>query len=618
MNIVSFDGHLINDGLKYDTYPTGLILGLPEVRAEMVERQGNWPLIGGINRPPRLIIAETILHDADNRAELLRWFDPEDETPKPLVIEDDDGSNDRSVNAVVLACTERDGDGLTYAVVFQVHDDVRWRGVTDETHVETGLADSDTFTVTAGGEDRSYPIYTITPRGAKSSGRPYRRWVAVRWNLDAAAVSYPVDIVNASLDTRVSSTNFADSLGRDIVLVVDGAQTNRLVSGPDTATTKIWASLSFDPRQEFTLAADIGSGDTVETLTVNESIVNLPASGIIIINSEAFYYGSKVDSTLTLTGVQRAARGTSAGNHTAGDDVWWVQHDIFIEYGYYDSSVKPLEDETKEPVIDKASSTNSAWVYANFGQRLVTRPGMYWTSLAQGFYFTAHDAPPTGDIWDVLGLRAQGSDNPIQYVTFYNGLRVTQISALSFEKWRYSSSYQTYTMESSVIGEGEFQVDLTLASPTLSATWQTETAGPITVLTDARYIRFRQQRTNSAWSKSELDDITIAFNSNDYPTVTIGAEESNYSMDLTITNETTGDQVRIILVTAVDESIVLNSDEKSLLDADGISRLSGLYILGNVRREWLPLVPGDNTLRVDDTGMTDVDIEMAWKPRFYA
>ena len=41
MNIVSFDGHLINDGLKYDTYPTGLILGLPEVRAEMVERQGN-------------------------------------------------------------------------------------------------------------------------------------------------------------------------------------------------------------------------------------------------------------------------------------------------------------------------------------------------------------------------------------------------------------------------------------------------------------------------------------------------------------------------------------------------------------------------------------------------
>jgi hypothetical protein len=69
----------------------------------MATRTGRWPVISGVERQQRVLFFWIEIVGADKRAlrdQLMRWFDPEDETTKNFVVKDEDGTNLRYVTAI--------------------------------------------------------------------------------------------------------------------------------------------------------------------------------------------------------------------------------------------------------------------------------------------------------------------------------------------------------------------------------------------------------------------------------------------------------------------------------------------------------------------------------------
>jgi phage-related protein len=116
----------------------------------------------------------------------------------------------------------------------------------------------------------------------------------------------------------------------------------------------------------------------------------------------------------------------------------------------------------------------------------------------------------------------------------------------------------------------------------------------------------------------ECDDVTVNLDSSNTPTATIGAEQGNYELACTITNETTGDAIQLNFSMELNEELEVDTDEKEVVYLANNSRqMQALTLVGGVRREWLPLQPGNNTLRFDDTGTTGVTVTITFEKRYY-
>jgi phage-related protein len=89
-------------------------------------------------------------------------------------------------------------------------------------------------------------------------------------------------------------------------------------------------------------------------------------------------------------------------------------------------------------------------------------------------------------------------------------------------------------------------------------------------------------------------------------------------VEATITNETTGDAISIYFVHSVDDELEIDTDLKTVTYlTDNSNQFSALTLEGAIRRDWLPLVPGNNTLRWDETGAGSLTVALEWKERTY-
>ena len=114
----SWDGHNINDTTNYSAgFRPGREWGLPAVRARQVARLGRWPLVASVERPGLEMNLIVVVEGSDKRTlrdQLMRWFDPEDEDPKVLAAEDEDGSGDRYLSAICESCEPTIQQGVAH------------------------------------------------------------------------------------------------------------------------------------------------------------------------------------------------------------------------------------------------------------------------------------------------------------------------------------------------------------------------------------------------------------------------------------------------------------------------------------------------------------------------
>lgn len=408
--------------------------------------------------------------------------------------------------------------------------------------------------------------------------------------------------------------------GADVLIEVNGVDVDYWLDSWDSASTKIWVTdLNWAKQWNSTIAAAIGIGDTVTSIVVDDSVVDSPDSGLLFINNEAFSYSSRDKKTKTFTISDRAAVGTSAANHSLGDTIWWCQNLIYLKYGD-ETATAPSTDDDYKPIFNLNTSTNGSWVYADFGDDNLKRGGQWQKSTDYGtpIFTTANQATDTSP-WSDIGVTAAGNERG-RYV-LYNPCEITNVNATNGEKW--SDDVANFIASLSSWTGKKWEVEFQIPVPGVASTWeawsdnQAITAGRVKVSLEC------SAKTGGTTNKAEMADATVTLNSSKVPLIGSFSESSMYDLDAVIANTETGESIRVTHKMSVNDELEIDTRPtleggKTVEDAtNGLSAFSALTLVGDNRRDWFKLDPGNNEWTYTETGATGVTISLEWYQRDY-
>ena len=626
MLVKSWNGDAtINDG---DNYVSRLLQqgGMDQAPAspQMVDVQGGFPSFAVNEVDARDLVLGIVCKGADmetQRGELIEMFNIRKGETAALVVTDDDGtSRERYVNAApfrFMAAVQSSKVVYDFIVHLRVDGDQRFRAVTGDDQEWIVTATGDQETINNGGDADAYPKFTIQPKTGKTGGYSYKRWVPIKWLVSTSYQKYPYMI---GPENTTGWSMQAD--GDDLRVMVDGSQVDRwfgaasgVAGGPNSSTTKIWINLDFAPAQTATLEASIGSGDTVTAIDVNEDITGFPSFGILMINSEAFVYTGKNNTDMRFTGVTRAAKGTAADDHAASDTVYWIQRDVWLIYGNASATAQSVDDDYK-PILALATSTNTSWVYEEFGEDDGLRTGAWVSQCVEEtptFYTGNHGFKE--DPWVEIGIEILNITGSGRWY-LYNPCGITNANFTNGEKYREVDTFAAWVASiESKTGTGSWLSIYSISEPSLLDTWESWSRDQA-LGSDAVYCGIYLY-SSFGHDYLEVADCVIALNSTYTPTHAINDEEGNYSLDCTIENTTTGKAISLSYTMALDAELEVDTLAKTIIDKeDELGQMQALTPVGGPRRDWLVLQGGDNVLEYTEAGAVLLIIDVEWVKRY--
>lgn len=623
MNIKTWDGNNINDTTNYTSQIMSSGYGLPTISPQMGIRQGYWPLVGSIKRSKKQIIINIVIENSPlstYQKQLNQWFDPDDEDPKVLVVEDDGGGNDRYIEAICEQLVMVGDSGIEWVTTLRTHGDVMWREDTASTDSWDITATGQTKVLTNSGEMDCYPILAVKPTSAKTGtfdGYTKKRFITILWSPTAAANSYPTDIVDNALDTATEvSGGDMQSDGDDLRVYVDGVEVDRWLDDMNAADTSVWVNLDWSADISMTT----NGAHTIDqtTVDVDEDISNMPSEGILLIESELITYTAKNDQQKQFSGCTRGAKGSTAATHADGLSTYWVQHEIWILYGNSAVSAPDVDNDYK-PMFELASSSNTTWDYDSFleDDGLRTASWIYALSKPTRSYGGNHKSS-SPDPWEELGLHATGyrpSAGHWARAYIYNPSGISNANFQNGERWTDEDydDWGTSEVQSSADGS-TWESEYTIPAPTANETWQAWSDNT-SLTAGSKYVGTFIENMDEK-SRVEVSDITLTIT--DPFTHTIGSEISSYQATATITNNTTGDSIKIDFPLLVNEQIEIDTDAKTVIYlTENSNQFQAITLIGGARRDWLKLQTGSNTIQYDEIGMQAVTIDFEWEERSY-
>jgi len=626
--IVSFDGNTFAPD-----YEVGFVTAseprLPGASAEMLERVGAWPVIVALQRKPQrmALLIRIVGTDKDAlRSQLFRWFDPEDEEPKVLV-----GENHAGVQMYVEALCEElrvYGDqrrDVVFVATLAVSGDVRWRAVTETTIPWSIAASGDTKAINNTGEDEAYPTMTITPTAGKTGGYSYKRYVLITWLGTFAGpqyrmTAYPIRLGPLATNALVPAKMLAS--GDDLRVFVDGIEVTRHLVAMNSANTYIWFAANWQAAKAATLAADIAGAGMVTSITVS-SVSGWPSAGAIRIDNEVFTYTGVDRANNIFTGCTRSAWGTSAGAHTAGATVYWMQHEVVLVYGNTGAGV-PTIPTGDVPVITLASSSNTSWVFEIFGQKgYPNRPASWsqWGTLGvetwrAGGAYTATQRALSATTYTVAGAWIGQAQSAGTGWYLYNPCGIVNADWADGKKRAVSiANFQArvmYWVRDALC----WTTQAAIAAPAAPNNWEawTQAAGA------AWAAAFTVAMGLTVYpSDLEAGTVTLTLNSAETPVTIIGSELGNHTLAATITNTsvTPNEAITVALEMALNQALEVDTAERTVTYLLDTSNQFQAVTLDSTRRAWLRLVRGNNVLRFDDTGTGAVTFVTSFHRRYY-
>jgi hypothetical protein len=631
--VVSWDEHTFSESDYTAVLATST--GLPTLEPQYAERYQETAVITGVKftqyqlSPLQIVIENEANADA-LRLNLHQWFDNKDAVPRRLVVEDIGGGNQRYVEGICLSLVQVASlGGLSYTAIVAldgVYDPAyRFRAVTPSTDSWNITATGATNVVNNGGQDEAYPILRVTPTASKSTnGYAYRRWVPIVWKTSQGAKNYPIDITNGGFDTAsLISGSKLQADGDDLRIEVNGVETSYYVAGLNTSATKIWTALSYTGKRSATLQEQMLSASTVTQITCSSSIAAFPSSGILLIEAEAFVYTGKIDSTQTFIGVTRAERNTTAATHDAGTIIYLVENDIWLKYGNPGATAF-VQDPNVKPVIDLSESTNTTWKYYYFGELDKSVPGAWSHTLSNDEWWYTSDNHSVGyeSPYPVYGLYRGYLDTAAEGRVFKSNPCGIEVFTASGETMRkQTSTYPNQKFVGGVDSTGS-AIEETEITNSASNTWESWTATLVLGYTDVYevYLEMRPDPGGITVGESlvDIDEATLSLNSSYTPISSIGAEVSNYTLSATVTNELTGDYIVVNFSMAPNQTLKIDTDKKTTVYLkDNSSQFGSVSRPIITKKQWLPLLPGNNTLRFDDVGTQGVTIAIEFEERSY-
>lgn len=426
--------------------------------------------------------------------------------------------------------------------------------------------------------------------------------------------------------------------GDDVRVFVDGAEVPRWLQGINTANTKVWITLDLNPHVVMTLLTPIADSGAVSLLTFAKTKTNaaymklLPPSGQILIDSELFTYTGVSLTGYYLTGVTRAAKGTSMAAHTATTSCYWIQHEIFIYYGNQTASA-PDTDDTRKPMFD-LTSTNTSWVYTSFWESTGMRAGAWKPALVSSYnktdlahksnFYTGNrdtEADPATEMGAIIKAWQSGviwkADNPVIDWVIYNPATFTEITATG-EKYRVTTNWPANAKLYKSANGSTWVAVWTEATPSAAATWEALAShSAVSLSTGYKYLMFRFNGSVGAtadnYAALEVEGATLTLSSSYVPQGSFNAAEGCYYVDGIITNNTSGEWLRFVTSTTLNTAITIDCENKKayLADNSPVTKIE----LSTVRKDWLNLSVGTNELKFDDTGTAGASLPVYWRDR---
>lgn len=629
----AWDSHNINDGVNYQAgFAPALEWGLGEVEVATLCRAGSYPIVTGVSRVEQTLQMVVKIVDSTRlrllRDQLLRWFDPDDETPKKLTVTDADGTNSRYLEAIVETVKPLVGSGEVaspdlFLVFMKVHGDQKWRSTEQETPPAQSISSSPhTFSVVNRGSADAYPIYRFTPTGAKTGGYAWSHFVRVWWKGPRGESQRPLCI---TVDTASwVSGGYCRPDGNDLRVFLDGQEVRRDLVNMNTASTDIWISVDWQPTLSYVLATALTTAPTISSIELTEDIDDLPEEGILGIDSEVFYYRSRNKGERKVLEITRGAFGSPIESHAAGASVKWIQHDIQLVMGNPTASA-PSYEAMKKPAINLSTSSNTLWRWLDGSTFRLHQPGSWnhWNTVtlsgARGVYTKAGVQLASGDTVEVLGAflnSASGRESHASGWWLYSGIDITNFNWSGRVRDRYdkSTTWSTHVRYWPV-GAGFWRSAYIIPEPASVNVWTNWSYISQPVFLGSEWVALICYFSNVDVEASRVD---VTFDSSQIPEILVLPRRGNYKLSCVLKNETTGLSLSLSFNMALTDTLELDTEQKICrLLSSGAYCFDAITSFSTVRRDWLALVPGTNRLTFTDTGTTGLTLEVIFRTRSY-
>lgn len=608
----------------------------PENTIGRVQRDADSPIVTAIAPGLQLYLLSVIVveaglsaDDLDTKRRALLGALDSSQGPITITIENQTGTaRQRYMRCVVRKVDQvAQQAGRGFAAALEAADDVRWRSTTTE-EIVWEISSAASRSVVNTGDLDAYPTITIKPTTGKSVPNwLYRRPVIVRWQSPYGGY-HPIDITGGGTNTAALVAGGKVANGTNMAVWLNGRYVPFWYGGEDgqpggfnSTTTKIWINLYALPKTEIQTAEFIS--ETATTWRVRND-AGLPASGILdVAGSEIVSYSSR--SSGYLYGVQRGLYGTTPIEYNANLTATIIPAVGYILYGPNGAVPAAQQDfsyrNATRPLMT-AGSSNSTWIYPAFHESTRAVPWNYHSHLnSLGFvtdsditgYFNTTWAEP----WASMGIKS-GWTGTSGFSTRYavpvaqmvvNGRHMARGSATQSPNSPRLMAYDDHGANEHILWNSNAGVSQTL---------NTAVSLTCNLPTTAHYTVFFWGVSGGSYIQANIGLMNITFVSDYLPQIEVGTEDTDYDLDMEISNSTTDEYFIAEFPNMIPgKGLIIDSENQTVIyDRDNSNQYAAVRMYP-IRPRFMRLVPGTNTIHVSETGMGSVTITFRYEPRWY-
>jgi len=642
----SFDGHDINNAnyksiyLTPNSLPAANVVFIEEAMADSVDA-GTYTVE---NRSVPISI--TILVTANRDAlvgQLKSWFRRGTEGLLKATFRDEGVLYQLSCRVQNLI---QDPDHPQHFTAMLVTGETAWRSVSVETDTWAVSGTGGTKAITVHGDDETRLIASFTATAAPSGIYLYQKLYRL---VNVVGIDYgnrPWCIVMDTAALVTAAKMRADCYDLRI-FNGSGNQLHRWVEDPNTDHTHIWFNVHIGPGYSLTLRtaiADSGDIDYIEFAKQKDasglSILSLPASGVLYHGTEWIHYESKDIVNYRLAVDQRGVFDTTLQAHSIDDEFLFIETPLIVCYGNPAAEQPAAVDpnyNNRKPVFNLSASDNNSWVYdANsvfYDPLYPVRPGSWMKyiqcsgNVSKLFWITQDGesgAPVVGmklGCWySIAGPWLPASGTLAWSLSSPGG--IAEVSAAG-HKYRSTVRWPaTAALQRSADKVNWYNV-WNEATPASVSTWTAWNHADAAMASGTKHVRFCVSPSLAllfnAYASLQATAVTVEFVTANLPTSSLGAEKSNYAMDLDLVNNENDDQVELYYPMRLSTeyrvvSFLLDGENyRATYDKHGAHR--ALLLDDESRSVWLRLKPGTNELEITSPGAGTLAVALSWYRR---
>jgi hypothetical protein len=642
MNLIpfTFNGATINDGANYVAKLIETSHNQGEADIIEIDRTNNTPLYAGKELKSKGIYVNVEMKGtaATQIEAIKKVFDISDHNQYAFVCKDSVNSDKQwYVNATPIN-EDWIGNVVTYALNT---DEYYWKSVTINAGTFSGTSSPGTLSITPGGNKYALPVFSIAPTSSKGTSYAYKRFVTLYNTTTRDYGNYPVNLTDNGSGTAyiAGSTLVAgtklQSDGDDWRHYCDGAEVYRWFGGTvNSAQMLAWSNISIPPKQEMTLGSAIGTADAGTVIYFKDTNANekalraIRSTGILKLDSEIYTYSAKSVKKHRVTST-RAAKGSTAGSHAVGGTATWLPHDLWVVYGNT-AATAPEQDDNYKPIINLNTSTNKTWDWDEFAEADGLRTGAWKPSIVSSaggdsIWYGGSKGTITTDPYTEMGCELVSWKKGANWQTEKGNItwslyQPAGATSLIYSGFKYASTSSSWPDVAGFLYSNTTTnyTQNNIASPASYGSW-IAVSGTITPATLQRYWKWELYGSIKASANNityvECTDLTQGLY--EPPYVSLGAEQTNYHLNLTIENTTTGEKIILDTPMGLNQTLIVDCEAQEVyLYNDDSNLMNALSTNDESRDEWMTLLSGQaNQLVFTEDGMAGMQILVNWEDR---